>query len=425
MKVPAEIFRAYDSRGIAGKTLTPDVVRAVGRALGSMASDFAVGRDGRASGRQLVDALCEGLQASGASVVDIGMAPTPVVYFAAHHLGCGSCVAVTGSHNPPEYNGLKMVVDGHTLSGDEIQQLRARIEKEDFRSGAGARRAAEVIPAYVERITSDVRGSRRMPAGATSERMLRELNDALEALQEPLPVVFGHNDLLPANFLDDGDRLWLIDFEYAGFNTAMFDLAGAASNAGMTTADSAGLLAEYFGREPDQDLLRSHSGMQCASLLREAMWSMVSELHLAAPGADYEAYTAENLTRLEQSVTERQRIADARIALIGELRKAHGKLAEKMIPIADDVAFTLAMALETAADGQDPATIHKTLMGLADNELGALQAVLALRAESNLTLGILVEAADLATADLLPPVKRAVMRQNLGFAGGTPAAARK
>ncbi len=113
----------------------------------------------------------------------------------------------------------------------------------------------------------------------------------------------------------------------------------------------------------------------------------------------------DNLTRLEQSVTERQRIADARIALIGELRKTHQKLAEKMIPIADDVAFTLAMALETAADGQDPAAIHKTLMGLADNELGALQAVLALRAESNLTLGILVEAADLATADLLPPVK--------------------
>ena len=104
-------------------------------------------------------------------------------------------------------------------------------------------------------------------------------------------------------------------------------------------------------------------------------------------------------------MTERQRIAEARIALIGELRKTHQKLAGKMIPIADDVAFTLTMALETAADGEDPATIHKTLMGLADNELGALQAVLALRAESNLTLGILVEAADLATADLLPPVK--------------------
>ncbi|AEI03329.1 putative methyl-accepting chemotaxis protein [Afipia carboxidovorans OM5] len=113
----------------------------------------------------------------------------------------------------------------------------------------------------------------------------------------------------------------------------------------------------------------------------------------------------ENLTLLEKSVTERQSIAESRQALIGELRKAHQKLAEKLIPIADDVAFDLTMALESAADGNDTANIHKTLLGLADNELGALQAVLALRAESNLMLGVLVEAADLASADLLPPVK--------------------
>lgn len=113
----------------------------------------------------------------------------------------------------------------------------------------------------------------------------------------------------------------------------------------------------------------------------------------------------ENLTLLEKSVIERQSIAEARHALIGELRKTHQKLAEKLIPIADDVAFALTMALEKAADEPDPATVHNTLMGLADNELGALQAVLALRAESNLMLGVLVEAADLASADLLPPVK--------------------
>ena len=78
--------------------------------------------------------------------------------------------------------------------------------------------------------------------------------------------------MLPANFLDDGKRLWLIDFEYAGFNTAMFDLAGAASNAGMTAEESEELLAAYFGQKPDAALLRSHAAMQCASLLREAMW---------------------------------------------------------------------------------------------------------------------------------------------------------
>jgi len=128
------------------------------------------------------------------------------------------------------------------------------------------------------------------------------LNDALEAAQQPQPIVFGHNDLLPANFLDDGRKLWLIDFEYAGFNTAMFDLAGAASNSGMSTGESEELLAEYFGQQPDETLTRSHAAMQCASLLREAMWSMVSELHLSAPGADYVTYTAENLARLDAAL---------------------------------------------------------------------------------------------------------------------------
>jgi phosphomannomutase/phosphoglucomutase len=191
MKIPAEIFRAYDIRGIAGKTLTADAVRAIGRALGSMAAEFAVGRDGRSSGPALVDALCEGLQASGANVVDVAMAPTPVIYFAAHHLGCASCVAVTGSHNPPEYNGLKMVVEGHTLSGDEIQQLRARIEREEWRQGAGQRRSAAVLDDYLKRITGDVRLSRQMRiavdcgngvAGMAAPRLYRALGCEVEEL---------------------------------------------------------------------------------------------------------------------------------------------------------------------------------------------------------------------------------------------------
>ncbi len=124
----------------------------------------------------------------------------------------------------------------------------------------------------------------------------------MEAAQKPLPIIFSHNDLLPANILDDGSRLWLIDFEYAGFSTAMFDLAGLASNAGFNQQESEALLEAYFQAPADAALKRAHAAMQCASLLREAMWSMVSELYLSAPGVDYVAYTTDNLQRLEQAL---------------------------------------------------------------------------------------------------------------------------
>ena len=123
-----------------------------------------------------------------------------------------------------------------------------------------------------------------------------------EAAQTPLPIIFAHNDLLPANILDDGTRLWLIDYEYAGFSTALFDLAGAASNAGMTPPQSEVLLTTYFGTPPGPALRRAFAAMQCASLLREAMWAMVSEIHLDAPGVDYAAYAVENIVRLDAAL---------------------------------------------------------------------------------------------------------------------------
>lgn len=128
------------------------------------------------------------------------------------------------------------------------------------------------------------------------------LADELEQVQVPLPIVYAHNDLLPSNLIDDTRRLWLIDYEYSGFSTPMFDLAGVAANAGMNDEQSHALLETYFGRPPGEELLRSHAAMQCAALLREAMWSMVSELYLNAPGADYVAYTSDNLGRLQEAL---------------------------------------------------------------------------------------------------------------------------
>lgn len=126
-----------------------------------------------------------------------------------------------------------------------------------------------------------------------------DLAARMEAVQVPLPVIFGHHDLLPANFLDDGNRLWLIDYEYAGFGTALFDLAGVATNSDMDDAMADELVAAYFGRTPEPALARAFDAMQVASLLRESMWALVSDLHLAATGVDYGAHATENLRRLD------------------------------------------------------------------------------------------------------------------------------
>jgi phosphomannomutase/phosphoglucomutase len=165
VKLAPEIFRAYDIRGIVGTTLTPEAVRAIGRALGALARErgaptFAVGRDGRGTGPALLAALTEGLNAGGADAIDLGMVPTPVVYFAAHQLGCGSAVAVTGSHNPAEYNGLKMVVAGNALSGDEIQKLKSSAEAEVQSKKTGKNKTAEILDPYIDRIVGDVKLAR-------------------------------------------------------------------------------------------------------------------------------------------------------------------------------------------------------------------------------------------------------------------------
>ncbi|HUG61665.1 MAG TPA: choline kinase family protein [Methylomirabilota bacterium] len=124
----------------------------------------------------------------------------------------------------------------------------------------------------------------------------------LEAAQVPLPLVFGHHDLLPANVMDDGDRLWLVDWEYGGFGTPLFDLANLAGNAEFTRPEELALLEAYFEAPPAPPLIRAFDAMKAASLLREAMWSMVSERRLNAPGVDYPAYTALNLERFQAAL---------------------------------------------------------------------------------------------------------------------------
>jgi len=199
MFVPApEIFKAYDIRGIVDKTLTAEAVRAIGHALGSEAvarsqKAIAVGRDGRLSGPELAGALADGIRAAGVDVIDVGCVPTPLTYFAAYELGTNSCVSVTGSHNPPDYNGLKMVLGGQTLFGELIQALRQRIIDGNLVTAAvpGKLTQANVVPAYVEKIIGDVKLSRPMKivmdcgngvAGAVAPELFKRLGCELVEL---------------------------------------------------------------------------------------------------------------------------------------------------------------------------------------------------------------------------------------------------
>ena len=165
--VAPEIFKAYDIRGIVGKSLTPETVELIGKALGTEAkrrggSHITIGRDGRLSGPAFGRALARGIQSTGIHVIDIGMVATPMVYFGAFHFNTGSGVMITGSHNPPDYNGIKMVIQGETLALDAIQALKRAIDANDFSSGAGSYETRDLADAYIARIVGDAKLARAM-----------------------------------------------------------------------------------------------------------------------------------------------------------------------------------------------------------------------------------------------------------------------
>jgi phosphomannomutase / phosphoglucomutase len=196
--VSPSIFKAYDIRGIVDTTLTESTVRLVGLALGTRAKskgikEVVVGRDGRLSGPRLIAALSQGFCEAGVDVVDIGMVPTPVVYFATYHLGCGTGVAVTGSHNPPEYNGLKMMLGGDTLYGDAIQSLYTDIVSGGLVPAArpGSIRHLDLSQVYLDRAASDIVLARPMKlvvdagngvAGLLGPALLRKVGAQVEEL---------------------------------------------------------------------------------------------------------------------------------------------------------------------------------------------------------------------------------------------------
>ncbi len=243
--LPKEIFKAYDIRGVVETALTPTVVEAIGHAIGSEAvargqKAIVIGRDGRLSGPALAAALARGIQKAGIDVIDLGLVATPMTYFGAYQLDTHCAVMVTGSHNPPDYNGLKMVLGGETLSGAAIQALRVRIETGDLAQGSGSYRTYDIGDEYIQRITGDVKLARPMRIavdcgngvpGAFAGKLYRALGCEVEELfcevdgnfpnHHPDPSVPENlNDLIAAlkagdaeiglAFDGDGDRLGVV-----------------------------------------------------------------------------------------------------------------------------------------------------------------------------------------------------------------------
>lgn len=243
--LPKTIFRAYDIRGVVGETITPEIIYWLGRAIGSAAQEqgderILVGRDGRLSGPVLLEALQQGLRESGCSIINIGQVPSPILYFATHHLQVPAGVVLTASHNPADYNGLKIILGGKSLSEATITDLYTRIQDNSFRSGNGSLQTMDVNEAYLQRICGDIQLARPLRivldcgngiAGSIAPQLFRQLGCEVielfcevdgrfpnhhpdpsipENLQDLIQAVHHHHADVGLALDGDGDRLGVV-----------------------------------------------------------------------------------------------------------------------------------------------------------------------------------------------------------------------
>ena len=272
-QVDRGIFRAYDIRGIVGQSLDRSVAERIGQAIGTAMhakglDDIVVGRDGRLSGPEMLDGLVAGLRKAGRNVTDIGMAPTPVVYFAAYHLMAGSCVSVTGSHNPPDYNGFKIVLGGETLSGDTIVELYTLIAEGRLHEAEvpGTLQQRSVDDDYVERIASDVQLHRPLRvvvdagngvAGAIAPRVLTAIGAEVTPLHCEVDGTFPNHHPDPseaANLVDLIDTVRRLDAELG----VAFD--GDGDRLGVVTREGNNIFADRLLMLFADDVLERNPG---------------------------------------------------------------------------------------------------------------------------------------------------------------------
>ncbi len=273
VRIDRGIFRAYDIRGVVGETLDIGVAELIGHAIGSLMheqglNDIVIGRDGRLSGPDMVAGLVQGLRKAGRQVIDIGMVPTPVVYFGAFHLRTGCCVSVTGSHNPPDYNGFKIVVGGETLSGEAIVDLHARIAEDRLYTAAepGTLSQREIDAEYIDRIASDVQIDRRLKvvvdagngvAGEIAPRVLEAIGADVEPLFCEIDGTFPNHHPDPSDPRNLADLVQMVQRFDADLGLA-FD--GDGDRLGVVTKDGEVIFADRLLMLFAADVLERNPG---------------------------------------------------------------------------------------------------------------------------------------------------------------------
>jgi phosphomannomutase len=363
MQVHASVFKAYDIRGVVGRTIDERFAEHLGRAFGSEAiaageRAVAVGRDGRLSGPVLAAALVRGLESTGLDVVDLGAVTTPIVYYVAatrREHGCSSGVVVTGSHNPKDDNGFKMVLAGRALYGEDIQRLRRRIEAEDYASGRGRHAAIDVVAEYTARIVGDCRLQRPMRvavdsgngiAGASAPGVLRALGCTVDELYSQVDGNFPNHHPDPSKPENLAELIARVAHGSAEIGLA-FD--GDGDRLGVVTKDGAIIYADRQLMLFARDVLSRHAG---APILFDVKCSQrLAPLIRAAGGEPVMWKTGHSLIKAK--------MAELASPLAGEM-SGHIFFGERWYGF-DDATYTAARLLEILSRSADPSAVLDAL----------------------------------------------------------------
>ncbi len=351
--VDPSIFRAYDIRGIVGRSLTPALAYHLGRAYAAIARERAietvfVAADGRLSGPELKQALSNGLVEGGCAVTDIGYVPTPLLYFAASRHPQQSGIMVTGSHNPADYNGFKLMLDGETLSGEAIQQLRQRIEQRAYSSGAGRADTLAIDATYLQRVCDDVQLQRPLKlvvdcGNGIAGRLAPELFSRLGCDVIPLFCeVDGH---FPNHHPDPGKLKNLQDL-IATVRATGADLGvafdGDGDRAGLVTDTGKVIYADRLLMLLAEDLLQRRPG---ATILYDVKCSrLLPQLIVANGGQALMCQTGHSLIK--------RRMKETGALLAGEM-SGHLFIKERWYGF-DDGLYSAARLLEILAARPEP-----------------------------------------------------------------------